>query len=212
MRILLAEDDRAQLSILQRTLQEWGYQVQAFSDGETAWSSIHEGEAPALMILDWMLPGMDGLEICRRVRRRTIGRPAYVIMLTGRTNTDDIVRGLQAGADDYILKPFHKEEFRARVRNGERMITLQETLTARVAELEAAVEKVTQLQQLIPICSYCRKIRTDENYWLELEKYLARLSAVRFSHSICPSCYDDLEAAEGFESAAPPASNQETDG
>ncbi len=193
MRILLAEDDRTQLAILQRTLEQWGYDVQAFSDGAAAWSFIEEGEVPALMILDWMMPGMDGLEICRRVRRRSVGRPCYVIMLTGRRDTDDVVQGLQAGADDYILKPFHKEEFRARVRNGERLISLQEALTARVDELEAAIERVTQLQRLIPICSYCRKIRTDENFWLELEKYLAQHSAVRFSHGICPSCFERLE-------------------
>ena len=193
MRILLAEDDRTQLAILERTLQQWGYEVQAFSDGNLAWSYIDEGEAPALMILDWMMPGMDGLEICRRVRRKTIGRPCYVIMLTGRRDSDDIVEGLQAGADDYILKPFHKEEFRARVRTGERLISLQEALTSRVEELESALERVTQLQRLIPICSYCRKIRTDENYWLELEKYLAQHSAVRFSHGICPSCFSEVE-------------------
>lgn len=203
MRILLAEDDRTQLVILQRTLQQWGYDVQAFSDGERAWGFIDEGGAPALMILDWMMPGVDGLEICRRVRRRTVGRPCYIIMLTGRRDTDDIVQGLQAGADDYILKPFHKEEFRARVRNGERLISLQETLTARVEELEAALERVTQLQRLIPICSYCRKIRTDENYWLELEKYLAQHSAVRFSHGICPSCFTDLEREDADIAAEP---------
>ncbi len=205
MRILLADDDRTQLAILQRTLQQWGYDVQTFSDGEQAWQFIDKGEAPALMILDWVMPGMDGLEICRRVRRRSIGRPCYIIMLTGRRDTDDVVQGLQAGADDYILKPFHTEEFRARVRNGERLISLQETLTARVDELEQALNRVTQLQKLIPICSYCRKIRTDENYWLELENYLARHSAVRFSHGICPSCFQDLEDAgeEELDAASP---------
>ncbi|MEM7676925.1 MAG: response regulator, partial [Myxococcota bacterium] len=183
----MAEDDRTQLAILQRTLLQWGYNVEAFSDGEAVWSIIESGQAPSLMILDWMMPGIDGLEICRRVRRHLVGRPCYIIMLTGRRDTDDVVEGLQAGADDYILKPFHKEEFRARVRNGERLISLQQALTARVEELEAAIERVTQLQKLIPICSYCRRIRTDENFWLELENYLARHSAVRFSHGICPS-------------------------
>ena len=196
MRILLAEDDRVQLAILQQTLVQWGYDVLAYSDGEEAWSAVDGGDAPSMMILDWMMPGMDGLEICRRVRRRSVGRPCYIIMLTGRRDTDDVVQGLQAGADDYILKPFHREEFRARVRNGERLISLQEALTSRVEELEAAIERVTQLQRLIPICSYCRKIRTDENYWLELEKYLAQHSAVRFSHGICPSCFEDLEVED----------------
>lgn len=197
----MAEDDRTQLAILRHTLHQWGYAVEAFTDGQGAWSFIEEGDAPPLMILDWMLPGIDGLEICRRVRRRSIGRPCYIIMLTGRSHTDDIVKGLEAGADDYILKPFHKEEFRARVRNGERLIALQEALTARVEELETAMTNLTQLQQLIPICSYCRKIRTDEDYWLELEKYIARRSAVRFSHGICPSCFEELEREDADASA-----------
>ena len=205
MRILLAEDDRAQLAILRQTLQQWGYSVQACGDGEEAWSTIENGEAPALMILDWMMPGIDGLEICRRVRRRSIARPCYIILLTGRRESDDVVEGLQAGADDYILKPFHKEEFRARVRIGARLISLQEALAARVQQLESSIDAVTQLRKLIPICSYCRKIRTDENYWLELENYLARHSALRFSHGICPSCFDGLEDGDSADIAPPRA-------
>lgn len=191
-RVLVAEDERLQRTLVARYLRSWGYEVEFAKDGIEALARIESGTAPTLMVFDWEMPGHTGVELCKKVRQLMVGKPVYIIMLTARHSQEDVVVGLQAGADDYVAKPFLAEELRARLRNGERILSLQRSLAHRVEELEQAIEKVTQLSRLIPICSYCRKIRTDENYWTELESFLSTTSAIRFSHGICPSCYEEL--------------------
>jgi CheY-like chemotaxis protein len=145
-----------------------------------------------LVILDWVMPGLDGLEICRRLRETPGGKAAYVILLTSRDATCDLVEGLEGGADDYVVKPFRPEELRARVRAGLRVAALQRSLAERVADLEQALAEVNQLQGLLPICCYCKRIRDDGNYWQQLEGYISRRSNARFSHGICPECFEEL--------------------
>ncbi|NJK89965.1 MAG: response regulator transcription factor, partial [Myxococcales bacterium] len=118
------------------------------------------------------------------------------ILLTSRQSKDHVVEGLDSGADDYVAKPFHPEELRLRIRNGMRLLELQENLAARIRELEQATRQVNQLQDLLPLCTYCKRIRTDENYWLKVDSYLAEHLDVRVSHGICPSCYDKLVEPE----------------
>ena len=104
--------------------------------------------------------------------------------------TRDIVEGiLQFGADDYVTKPFVARELQARVQAGVRILNLEFTLQNRVTELEETLANVHQLQQLLPMCSYCKKIRDDKNYWLEVEAYFTRNSETKFSHGVCPDCY-----------------------
>ena len=110
-----------------------------------------------------------------------------VILLTARTLTG-IVAGINAGADDYLVKPFNPDELRARVHVGIRVLTLQNRLAARVAELQAALSKVKQLSGLLPICSYCKRIRSDDNYWEQVESYITDHTDALFSHGICPPC------------------------
>src|SRR5438093_1257792 len=127
--------------------------------GEQAWEIFQQDDPPSLAILDWTMPGMDGLELCTRVR--TMGREPkpYLIFVTAKARTQDIVTGLGAGADDYIVKPFEREELHARVQVGFRMLELQAALADRVRELEEALTRVKQLQGLLPICSSCKKVR-----------------------------------------------------
>ena len=196
MRILIAEDDHISRRLLEATLQKKGYDVKVTSDGNEAWQELRKKSAPKLAILDWMMPGMDGVQICREVRNSASSRPTYIILLTVKGQKEDIVAGLQAGADDYITKPFDREELRARVQVGVRILELQDSLAHRVRELEDALLQINQLHGLLPICSYCKKIRDDQNYWRQVEDYIAEHSEVQFSHSICPDCYEKIVKPE----------------
>ena len=190
MRILIAEDDAVYRRVLGSRLAKWGYDVVAASDGSEAWQVLQAEDRPHLAILDWMMPGMDGLEVCRRVREADDPEPTYIILLTAKDSTEDIVSGLQAGANDYIAKPADREELRVRGQVGVRVVELQLALADRVSELEQALSEVQQLQGLIPICSYCKKVRDDQNYWQQVESYIAKRSEAEFSHGICPDCLE----------------------
>jgi DNA-binding response OmpR family regulator len=196
MRILIAEDDAVSRRRLEATLQKWGYEVLAVEDGLAAWEVLQGEMPPPLAILDWMMPGMDGIEVCRKVRERSPSRPLYIIVLTARGSREDVVAGLQAGGDDYVTKPFDREELHARVKVGLRVLQLQMNLADRVRELEEALARVKQLQGLLPICSYCKKIRDDQNYWQQVEGYISEHSDAVFSHGICPDCFEKFVKPE----------------
>jgi DNA-binding response OmpR family regulator len=187
--ILVADDDVLYRKLLEVTLRSWGYQVRLVADGTAAWEVIEHSPVGVLAILDWSMPGLDGLELCQRIRELAPGRLVYVILLTARSGREDVIRGLQAGADDYITKPFDHEELYARIQVAARMMRLQQILADRVSELEAALANVNTLQGLLPMCCYCKSIRNDQNYWEKVEHYIAAHSELQFSHGICPSCY-----------------------
>jgi phosphoserine phosphatase RsbU/P len=190
MKILIAEDDEVSRRILHLSLAAWGHEVLITRDGAEAWALLAREDAPPLAILDWMMPHMDGLEVCWRVRQRQTTLPTYLILLTAKGGKTDIVQGLDAGANDYIVKPFDRDELRARVQVGARVVELQQSLAERVLELEEALMQVKQLQGILPICSYCKNVRNDQNYWQQVESYVSEHSAAKFSHSICPTCYE----------------------
>ena len=194
MRVLVAEDDRVTGEILARTLARWGYEASVVRDGREAWEHLCGEVAPTLAMLDWMMPHMDGPDICRRVRAELPLANMYLLLVTAREARGDIVAGLNAGADDYIVKPFDPEELHARVAVGIRVLTLQQKLAERVAELETALSSVKQLRGLLPICSYCKRIRGDDQYWQQVEGYISEHSDAQFSHGICPSCFATISA------------------
>jgi diguanylate cyclase (GGDEF)-like protein len=130
MRVLIAEDEPVSRHLLGKLLEQWGYQVEVASDGDQAWWILQRENAPRLAVLDWMMPGMDGLEICRELRRSAGASYVYILMVTARAQKQDIIEGLDAGADDYLIKPFDAEELRVRVRAGRRVVELQEHLIA----------------------------------------------------------------------------------
>ena len=188
MRVLIAEDDPVSRRILERLLQKWGYEVLVTTDGDEAWGALQSAEAPDLALLDIMMPKTDGLEICRRLR--ALNRRTYVLLVTAKQGAREIVKGIEAGADDYLTKPYDPDELRVRVLVGARIVDLQSALAGRVVELERALAEVKQLHGILPICSYCRKIRDDSDYWQTVEQYLANHSEAKFSHGICPSCFE----------------------
>ena len=194
MNVLIAEDDRVTGEILGRTLQRWGHDTTIVSNGAQAWEHLRAASAPTLAVLDWMMPELDGPDVCRRVRAELPSAHMYLLLVTARESRGDVVAGLDAGADDYIIKPFDPEELRARVAVGVRVLSLQHNLAERVAELQAALSNVKQLRGLLPICSYCKRIRGDDQYWQQVEGYIADHSEAQFSHGICPSCYATISA------------------
>jgi len=177
LRVLVVDDEPGIRRLIQTSLKGWGYEVVAASTGEEALAILESDAAPSLAILDWTMPGMDGLELCRRVRGLPKPIKPYLIFVTARARTQDIVTGLTAGADDYIVKPFQRDELHARVRVADR-----------VKELEAALARVKLLHGLLPICSYCKKVRDDQNYWQQVESYIEGHSEAQFTHGICPEC------------------------
>jgi sigma-B regulation protein RsbU (phosphoserine phosphatase) len=174
VRILIADDDRMSTLMLCRSLELWGFEVVVAHDGAAAWDRIAGDQPPALAILDWMMPGIDGIELCRRIRATPLRSPVYVILLTARTSRQDLIAGLEAGADDYLTKPFDPDELRARIHVGQRTLGLM-----------ASIKRLTGL---LPICSYCKRIRSDHDYWEQVESYIADHTDAMFSHGICPSC------------------------
>ncbi len=139
---------------------------------------------------------MGGLEVCRGVRAPPRPIPPYLILLTARGRGEDVGAGLGAGADDYITKPFDRDELRARVEVGFRLLGLQQSLADRVRALEEALAQVHRLRGLLPMCAYCKRIRDDQNYWQQVEAYISAHSAAQFSHGICPDCYERVVRPE----------------
>jgi sigma-B regulation protein RsbU (phosphoserine phosphatase) len=194
MRALVADDDPVARVILARALPEWAVEPIVVADGVAAWEVITSGNAPSLAIMDWEMPGLDGPELCRRIRGNPATASMYVILLTGRDTVEDVVAGLDAGADDYLVKPFRAAELRARINAGVRVLTLQERLAERVVELQQALASVKQLSGLLPICSYCKRVRGDEDYWQQVESYVADRTDAEFSHGVCPNCLEKMRA------------------
>ena len=196
MKILIAEDDSITCRLLETLLTSQGYSVITAYDGAEAWKILQWEDPPKVVILDWMMPDVDGLEVCQKIRGTPDLQSTYIIMLTAMDREADIVTGFQAGADDYITKPFDREELYARVQAGVRIVKLQISLADNVKELEHALSYIKQLQGFLPICSYCKKIRDDQDYWQQVEDYVTRHSEVQFSHSICPDCYEKFVKPE----------------
>jgi DNA-binding response OmpR family regulator len=196
MKILLAEDDRAAREALEALLRSWGYDLVSVADGLAAWEALRDTDPPQLALLDWMMPGLEGVEVCRRAREHFTRRPPYLILITARAGEDDLIAGLEGGADEYIVKPVSPHELRARLKAGARVVELHSALSGRVNELEEALTRVRQLQGLLPICMYCKKVRDDHNYWRQVEEYISAHSLARFSHGVCPDCYDSVIKTE----------------
>lgn len=192
MRILIAEDEPTSRLLLEKSLTGWGHELVVCTDGAQAWEALQSPTAPQLAILDWMMPELDGIDVCRRARQTAGLESLYIIMLTTRDSEEDMVEGLEAGANDYVTKPPRRRELQARIGVGERVVELQQQLSQRVTELEEALSKVKTLQGLLPICSYCKKIRGDNNYWKQVEGYIEDHADVSFSHGICPDYYTSI--------------------
>ena len=206
LQVLVADDEPVSRTVVGAMLKKAGYLVTYASDGEQAWQRLDGPAPPALALLDWEMPGLQGPDVIERIRTKQSQTPTYVILLTSRDSSADIVRGLRVGADDYVCKPADEDELVARVNVGARVVRLQAALADRVRSLEEALANVRALQTLLPMCAYCKSVRNDQNYWEKVETYFTQHSNVSFTHSYCPNCYDryvrpELEKLEDARAA-----------
>ncbi len=191
MKLLIAEDDYVSRLLLEKKLNSWGYEVTAVDNGKKAIEFINNGHHFDIVILDWMMPEIDGIEVCDRIRKQDVKPYIYIILLTAKGSKSDISKGFEKGADDYMIKPFDTGELHSRIKVGERIIKLERHLEQKILELKAALSQVKELKSFLPICSHCKKIRNDDGFWQAVEAYIHEHTKTVFSHSICPKCADD---------------------
>jgi sigma-B regulation protein RsbU (phosphoserine phosphatase) len=191
LNILAVEDDILARKIICRSLRRLGHEVIEAADGEEAWAHLQAGNV-RVVVCDWMMPRLDGLELCRRIRARMGTEYVYFILLTGNSASDDNQRAAaEAGVDDFLTKPLDPQEMWMRLRVAERILRY--------------ATQVSQLETFLPICSYCKKIRDDKNYWQQIESYINKRTGTDFSHSVCPDCYQRviLPELEKLRAASP---------
>jgi sigma-B regulation protein RsbU (phosphoserine phosphatase) len=175
VKILAVEDDAVARAILRKALHRLGHDMLEAADGEAAWKLLAT-EPVRVVVSDWMMPHSDGLDLCRRIRGRTDVEYIYFILLTSRDATEENqTAAADAGVDDFLTKPLDVSELWTRLRVAERILKY--------------TTQVRQLEEMLPICSYCKKIRDDQNYWQQLEGYISERTGSDFSHSVCPDCY-----------------------
>lgn len=189
-RVLVAEDDERTRTALVFLLQRHGYEVKVAPDGKAAFEIMIAPDPPHIALLDWEMPGLDGLHVSRGVRTLPADRYTYIIMLTGRDNPKDMLTAFDAGVDDFLSKPVDTSELLARMRCGERIIKSEKRCAQRLADLETAFQEISDLKRLLPICMYCKKVRDTGDYWEEIETYIHARTGTDFSHGICPDCMD----------------------
>ena len=178
MKILIVEDDAVTLKLLEAVLLREGHEVVTAVDGRQAWE-IFDREPVRAIISDWMMPEMDGLELCHRVRAREKTAYTYFILLTSiDANRDNVRKAMMEGVDDFLNKPVDPEAIWARLQVAQRILNY--------------TTEIRQLQEMLPICMYCKKIREDETYWTQIEQYIAARTGAGFSHGICPDCYSKV--------------------
>jgi sigma-B regulation protein RsbU (phosphoserine phosphatase) len=181
MKLLIVEDDPIAGAVLEASLKALGHTVELAVDGAAAWKQF-SSEPRRLVISDWLMPGMDGLELCRRIRSHG-GDYIYFILLSSlATSGENLDQAMAAGVDDFLAKPPNPAELKARLHVAERILSY--------------VTQVRQLQEIIPVCGYCRKMRDDKNYWSQVEEYIGKQTGSSFSHGVCPDCYERMLVPE----------------
>ena len=175
MHLLIAEDEPVTQLQLAAALRGMGHEVTVAADGREAWADLQFGHFP-IVISDWQMPDMEGPELCRRLRARADARYTYFILVTATGGKQRYLEGMEAGADDFITKPVDMEELRARLKVAERILGLR--------------RHVQQLEGLLPICAYCKRIRDAGEQWESIEQYVEARSEAQFSHGYCPDCYE----------------------
>jgi sigma-B regulation protein RsbU (phosphoserine phosphatase) len=175
MKVLVVEDEPVARAVIRKSLQSLGHEVTEARDGEEGWTAWQAGR-PRVIVSDWQMPRLDGLRLCRRLRARQGEDYVYFILLTGSSSTAENQRkAAVAGVDDFLTKPVDLSALWMRLRVAERILKY--------------TVQVNRLEELMPMCSYCKKIRDDQNYWQQIESYINERTGSEISHSVCPDCY-----------------------
>jgi DNA-binding response OmpR family regulator len=190
IRILIVDDEPDILFATSRIIEKAGYQVERAASGRECMEKVRR-ERPDLLFLDVVLPDADGAEICRQIKADPDLRSVFVVLISGhKVDTEEQAEGLECGADTYIARPISNRELRARLRAIVRILEAERERDRVILELKEALAEVKKLSGLLPICSYCKRIRDDQGYWNQLEAFIQKHSSAEFSHSICKACAD----------------------
>jgi sigma-B regulation protein RsbU (phosphoserine phosphatase) len=176
-KVLAIEDQPVAAAQLVAVLKSLGYQAEHVVDSENAWARLMQGGF-RIVVSDWRLPGIDGLELCRMIRQRGGDYVYFILISVAGMTRENRKAALEAGVDDFLPKPIDSDELGMRLHVAERIL--------------GYAAQVQQLESILPICGYCKKVREDSNYWSQVEDYLTKRDRVRFSHSVCPDCYDKV--------------------
>jgi DNA-binding response OmpR family regulator len=182
MKVLTVEDDAVSRAVLRKSLERLGHQVIEAHNGEEAWKAWLI-EKPRVVVSDWQMPILDGLNLCRRFRTQHETEYVYFILLTGKGDSGNNRRAAaEAGVDDFLTKPVDLSALWMRLRVAERILRY--------------TTQVHRLEEMMPMCSYCKKIRDDQNYWQQIESYINERTGTEISHSVCPECYQRVVVPE----------------
>jgi DNA-binding response OmpR family regulator len=196
VKILTVEDDAVARAVLRQALLRLGHETIEARDGEAASVCLRENEDIRVVVSDWAMPKDDGLALCRKIRARVGVEYVYFILLTGRDATEENREAAtDAGVDDFLTKPLDLPELWMRLRVAERILRY--------------TTQVRQLEEMLPICCYCRKIRDDQNYWRQLEGYISERTGSDFSHSVCPDCHQRVVVPELERLKSAPSSSRD---
>lgn len=193
MKILIVDDNAANIDVMLTFLEMEGYDISIATSGESAIKAACHN-LPDLILLDVMMPQIDGFETCRRLKELPQTKDIPIIFVTAKKEVDDIVKGFDCGGVDYISKPFRQEEVLARVDTHLRLRLMAVAQERLIKELNQALEEVKTLRGILPICSYCKKIRDESGEWQQIEEYISSHSDTDFSHGICSECYNKLDS------------------
>lgn len=178
LKILIAEDDSLSRRLLTTILEQLGYTVVSYEDGALAWEAFKK-DPTSIVVTDWLMPKLDGLSLTRHIRGHKRDEYTYIIMLTANAQTtENYSAAMEAGVDDFLEKPLDRERLWSRLRVAERILSY--------------TKRIGRLESMLPICSYCKKVRGDKDYWQQVETYLTEQTGATFSHSICPECYKKI--------------------
>ena len=181
MKILAVEDDAVSQLLLRRALERLGHQVVLANDGESAWAALADPEL-RVVVSDWRLPRLNGLELCQRIRARRSDYVCFLLLTQNEASDANLEAAIAAGVDEFLTKPVEPRELKLRLHVAQRIVEF--------------TTELRRLESFLPICGYCKKIRRDQNYWQQIEAYLSERAGTRFSHGVCPECYNRVLAPE----------------